>query len=291
MPYESWAISLGFSSGYAFHTPLGDLGFGGGINFGIGMKTYDADKYRPYLADMRDNNGNWRLGNKLIARSYLNDLDFWYNPGRGYYASQRFTWAGLLPLEYQQYVKSDSKIEAYLTLFNLPVFEGFNFKWIIGAHSGFQALMPKPGTPLLVSDDWLYIDGTFNARGWHNLYGMEGLTLWDNWLELRMPIFEQFLWLDGFLDAAAVRTSVGMVNMAGIATPGTPQEDPTHPDFSSLVWEDMAFSMGFGFRFTIPQFPFRFYFAKRFTYNGSDITWQTAPGSFDFVISITQPLF
>jgi outer membrane protein insertion porin family len=167
------------------------------------------------------------------------------------------------------------------------VVEGFNFKWVLGAHTGFHALVPKPGMAIKVVDDYLGIDGTFNARGWRSLYGQEGLTLWENWIELRMPIFEQFLWLDGFFDAAALRTGIGLLNVAGEDV----FEDSGSPDFSYLGWDNMAFSLGFGFRFAISQFPFRFYFAKRFTFDGDAVTWKTTGSNFDFVISITTPLY
>ena len=201
MPYQDWDIELGLTSGYTFRTVAGDLGFGGAVTFGVGMKDYDASRYRPASEDLRDYAGIWRLGNKLIERTTLNHLDLSYNPSKGYYLSERLTWAGILPepLEAQQYFKTESKIEAYATLFNIPVFENWNLKWVLGAHSGFQTLSAHPGAPLTVTDDWLYLDGTFNARGWKELYGFQGVGLWENWLELRMPIFEQYLWVDGFL--------------------------------------------------------------------------------------------
>jgi outer membrane protein insertion porin family len=105
-----------------------------------------------------------------------------------------------------------------------------------------------------------------------------------------MPIFEQFLWLDGFFDAAALQTQGGLVNMNGTASsPYVPYADSAQPDFTSLGWRNMAMSMGFGFRFAIQQFPFRFYFAKRFVFDGSNINWKTTNG-LDLVISITQAL-
>jgi outer membrane protein insertion porin family len=287
MPYEAWQFTLGFSTGYSFRTPLGDLGFGGGFSTGYGTKLYDPSRYRPASKALRDALGDWRLGNKFLVRGYLNNLDLWYNPGKGYYLSQRLTFAGLLGYEYQHYVKSETRFEAYATLFDIPVVEGFNFKWVLGAHTGFHALVPKPGMAIKVVDDYLGIDGTFNARGWRSLYGQEGLTLWENWIELRMPIFEQFLWLDGFFDAAALRTGIGLLNVAGEDV----FEDSGSPDFSYLGWDNMAFSLGFGFRFAISQFPFRFYFAKRFTFDGDAVTWKTTGSNFDFVISITTPLY
>jgi len=283
MPYSAWDISLSFSSGYKMRTPVGDLGFGGAISFGVGMKSYDAEGYRPASQDLRDNNGDWILENKLIARTYLNDLDLWYSPSSGYYLSQRFTWAGLLPLEPQQYLKTETKAEGYLTLFNIPVFEKWNWKMVLGAHSSFSAMVAKPWKELEITDDWLYLDGTFNARGWDNLYGFEGVSMWENWLELRMPILEQFVWVDGFIDAAAMRTKAGMVDM------DTLEVDDGHSNYGDMSWKDLALSVGFGFRFSLMQFPFKIYFAKRYVFDGEDLISKTDSG-FDLVISITQSL-
>ncbi len=290
MPYDSWDFTLGLSTGYATRTPVGDLGFGLGVSTSLASVTYDDAKYRPYLKEIRDARGVWKLGNKLSARVYLNELDLWYNPSRGYYLSQRGTWAGLLQGETQHYVRSDSRLDAFATLFNIPVFEGWNLKWVLGAHSSFSAIMPQPGSAAATvnTTDALRIDGTFVGRGWSSLYGTEGgRTLWENWIELRMPIFEQFIWLDGFLDAAALRTETGLVKIAG----GKGTIDTSKADFSSLAWDNLAMSVGFGFRFTLPQFPFRFYFAKRFAFDGANFDWQmNNGGALDFVISVSQPL-
>ena len=76
------------------------------------------------------------------------------------------------------------------------------------------------------------------------------------------------------------------------AVPGSdsPAVDTTKQYFTDMSWNDLAMSLGFGVRFSIQQFPFRFYFVKRFVYDGSTIQWKTAAGTFDLVISITQPL-
>jgi outer membrane protein insertion porin family len=287
MSYENWDIALGISTGYSMRTPVGDLGMGGALSFGIGMQGYDDTRYRPANAYLRQYNNAWRLGNKAIARAFVNNLDLSYNPSRGYYVSERLTLAGILPdpLESQQYFKMETKAEAYATLFNIPIFEKWNFKMVLGAHSGFSSLLKKPWAPLAVTNDWLSLDGTFNARGWNILYGLQGVGMWENWVELRMPIFEQFLWLDGFFDAAALQTQGGLVNMSH----ATPDSDLTKPTFSNLGWDNVAMSLGFGFRFAIQQFPFRFYFARRFVFDGSQPVWKTTSG-LDLVISITQPL-
>jgi len=282
MPYHSYSISLGFSSGYTMHIPIGDLGFGGALSFGVGMKSFE-EGYRPASKDLRENVGEWIPENTFIARAYLNNLDLWYSPSSGYYFSQKLTWEGLLPIDAQQYLRSDTKAEGFAKLFELPILETWSWKMVIGAHTGFSALMAKPWGELKVTDDWLYLDGTFNARGWKGLYGFEGDALWENWLELRMPVFEQFLWVDAFLDAAAMKTKGGMVNM------NTLDIDGDRGGFSDMGWENIAFSAGFGFRFSIMQFPFKFYFAKRFVFDGSDLINKSGDGM-DIVISITQTL-
>ncbi len=286
MPYEDWSASIGGSTGYSFRTEAGDVGINAGLSFGVTRWDYDSEKYRPYLRSMRKYAGQWLIDNKLTTRVYLNNLDLWYNPSSGYFAGQRLTWNGFFNFEYQHYIKSETKLEAYVTLFNIPVTDAWRFKWVLGAHSGFQALLAQPGRELGVVDDYISLDGTFNARGWKSLYGQDGVAFWENSLELRMPLIDQVLWLDGFLDVAAMQAKNGLMNMTG----ATPFVETAKPDFRSLGWENVAFSTGFGFRFAISQFPFRFYFLKRFTFDGSAVTWKTSGTGLDFVLSITQPL-
>ena len=283
MPYENWDFSLGFNLGYTLKTRAGDLGTSGGVSSGLGMVNYDESKYRPYEAEFRDTNQQWLLTNRIYARTYLNNLDYWYNPAQGYFASQRFTVTGFLPFERQHYIKSESRLDAYATLFTIPLSDTWKFKWVLMAHSGFQALLAEPWQSFKVTKDWVSLDGTFNVRGWKDLYGSKGTMLWENSVELRMPIIDQMLWMDLFVDGGAMKTSNGFVNM----TLNTPAAEGS----SNLSWDKFAFSTGLGFRFTIPQFPFRFYLVKRFTFDGSAITWKTTGANFDFVLSITQPLY
>ncbi|TXT41885.1 MAG: outer membrane protein, partial [Spirochaetes bacterium] len=243
-------------------------------------------KYRPYEKEFRATNDTWLLTNRIYGRAYLNTLDYWYNPAKGYYLGERLTFTGFLPFERQHYIKSDTKLEAFATLFSFPITETWNFKWVLMAHSGFQALLKAPWAPLEVTKDWVSLDGTFNARGWDELYGTKGVMLWENSLELRMPLVDQMVWLDLFVDAGAMKTQGGMIDMGG-----TPSVDLTKPSFFDAGWENFAFSTGLGIRFIVPQFPFRFYFVKKFSFDGTTIEWKTPGANFDFVLSITQPLF
>lgn len=292
MPYEYYSLALGASGGYSKHTLAGDLGFVVGFSSSLSQNKYDTTKYRPASKDMRETANEWLWTNKIPLRAYLNNLDLWYNPTRGYYASQRLTWAGLTSLDAQHYIRSDSRLDGYVTLFSLPVFEGWNFKWILGAHSALSAILPQSpnGVAEVLASDDVRIDGTFIGRGWSSLYSIEnGRTLWDNWLEIRMPILEQYFWLDGFLDVDALNTSSGMLKIGSDSA----YVDTSKTSFSDIGLDNLAMSVGFGFRFTIPQFPFRFYFAKRFSFSESGVFDPTPAGSsggLDFVISMSQSL-
>lgn len=125
----------------------------------------------------------------------------------------------------------------------------------------------------------LSTDGMFSARGWDPVGN--GEALWNNWVELRTPIAEQVLWLDGFFDAASV------------------WEDPAQ--IGTLGPSNMMFGLGAGLRFTIPQFPIRVYLAKRFAIDaqgrldmqqGTLFNYNDSPtGGLDFVFSIGPGLF
>jgi len=193
----------------------------------------------------------------VFGRVYLNRLDYWYNPGKGYFLSERLAYTGFLPIERQFYIRSDTKAEIYATLFSLPITDTWTLSPIIGVHSGVQALFAQPWNPLSVTKDWVYLDGTFNVRGWKSLYNAHGTLVWENWLELHLPVLPQVLSIDGFLDAGAMKTENGWLDMT---------LDSPSAAGNTLSWNNFAFSLGFGVRFIIPQFPFRFYFAKRFVF-------------------------
>ncbi|MCK7487360.1 MAG: outer membrane protein assembly factor [Bacillus subtilis] len=111
-----------------------------------------------------------------------------------------------------------------------------------------------------------------------------GNLLWENWVEIRMPLVQQFLAFDMFLDAVTVNTDSGLLSFSGGASGSL---DASKTSLFDLGFENLAFSLGAGFRFTIPQFPFRFYFAKRFFMNGAG-RFEWATEGLEFVISISQ---
>jgi len=287
MPYDNIDITLTGSLGYTHKSGKGDLGTSAGLSTGFGRSFYDADKYRPYEKELRETNNQWLWTNKLLGRVYFNSTDYWYNPSSGTFLSERLTITGLLPVERQHYIKSDTRADAYFKLFTIPFSESYKLDGILALHTGFQALLKSPwSSELQVTRDWISLDGTFNVRGWTNLYGSKGTMLWENSVELRLPVIPNVVALDMFFDAGAMLGQKGMIKMTG----DKPTVDTTKTNFS-LDWDNFAFSTGLGARFIIAQFPFRLYLVKRFTFDGATIDWKTQGLNFDFVLSITQPLY
>jgi outer membrane protein insertion porin family len=278
MAYDQWSLSLGFSTGYRFSTFLGNLGVGGGVRTGLVRNSYDAGLFRPFDYTLREGNNNWTPATSFSLSVSLDQRDIYYDPSQGYYGIQRFGYYGILPgnIEREHYIRSDTKAEGFITLFNLPLLDNFSFKAVFGIHSGLSFIFPQftYEVPLIEDANKLAVDGMFVGRGWTGERLNRGLALWENWAEIRIPLAPGILALDLFFDAVTKKE--------------TPQDF-----FATLHWDDMLYSFGGGFRFTIPQFPFRFSFAKRFKTENGQIKWQGGPigkgnspdSGIDFVIS------
>ena len=121
----------------------------------------------------------------------------------------------------------------------------------------------------------MYIDGMMIARGWNRLYDLK--VLWDNWIEFKIPLVEQYIWWDFFMSATA------------------PYEDIS--ELQTLKIDDFLFSLGGGARLAIPQLPIGMYLVKRFKILDGNIAWESRTGSLfpplnlDFVISFTLDIF
>ena len=193
----------------------------------------------------------------------IDDRDINYDPSKGWFASQRFTWYGLTPLETEFFLRTDTKLEKYFTLLKLPITETWDFKLIFMAYSGLSLQFPKPGTGIGDSSR-LYIDGMFNARGWTSIYNkVRGKAMWSNILELRMPLIPGILALDFFGDAAVI----------------TKEPD----ELQNVSLSDFYCSTGPGLRFTIPQFPLRLLFANTFRFDeDKNLEWDK---NWKFVLS------
>jgi outer membrane protein insertion porin family len=295
MKYDSWNISGALSSGYRYQVPVGWLGVRGGVSSTFRYITYDSEIYRPYELSVRNNLNTWNIINKISATAYLDGRDYFLNPTTGFQVSQGFTYAGGFLFGSRHFIRSDSTLEGFLTLLNLPVTESWSLMFILAAHSGLSLLLPQfayvdptggvnPSwnwSTVTDSTDKLYIDGMTTGRGWTQMYGTYGLGMWDNKVELRMPISKDVLWAVGFFDAVAL-----------YSTPG---------DMIPLSLDPFYFSFGFGIRFSIPQFPIRLYFSKGFQFKSGVFAWNpnetlslgsgANPFTFSFVLSLGGDVF
>ncbi|NBF41834.1 MAG: outer membrane protein assembly factor BamA [Spirochaetes bacterium] len=287
MQYTEWSMSLGANTGYRFPTQLGRVSVGTGLRTSLDYITYDQSLYRPFDPEVRDNFERWQFVNSWSANSALDTRDLVISPSSGYYLSQRATFTGGPLFGVRHFIRTDSKGQFFQTLWDFPVFSNWNWKMVLGLNSEISFIFPQfwvpeeyrdRPQPVATTSNLLFIDGMFNARGWDRR--VDGEALWYNWLEFRMPLAEQVIWWDQFFDAAALWQN--------------------RDDMGELGVENMLFSFGTGFRFTIPQFPIRIYLARRFTIEDGDIVWQTG-GLFnpdneqgrgmEFVFSIGTELF
>ncbi|HET6487031.1 MAG TPA: BamA/TamA family outer membrane protein, partial [Spirochaetia bacterium] len=161
----------------------------------------------------------------------------------------------------RDFIRTDSTVEGFLTLFDIPAFENWNLQFVLAAHSELSFILPQYAflngswgwQTITDQTDQVYIDGMNVGRGWGLMYGD---ALWDNKLELRMPIIKEAIWLVGFFDAAGIWDEPWKMGPGDIAT-----------TFTTMNLQQFYFSVGAGIRFSIPQFPIRLYLAWPFQIN------------------------
>lgn len=273
MDYTIWKISGGLDSGYRHFTPLGWLGVRGGLSTSLELIDYDPSLYRPFDPDVRFGQGTWLNVNKLAFTLYWDGRDYFLNPSKGYYLAQATTFALGFPVGSRQYIRTDSTLEGFYPLVNVQASDTWRFKIVLAAHSALSLILAEPWART-ITNDRLYIDGWNVARGWD--LERDKMALWDNRLELRIPISEQLVWGVLFMDAVAGYGSV--------------------KDLQNMSIDDFYFGFGGGIRFSIPQFPIRLYLAKRFKTNEGRVVWQDGDLPFfgtsvDFVISLGGDTF
>ena len=228
---------------------------------------YDEELYTTLDPGVNKNANRFGMKNSVYANLSLDNRDINYDPSTGWFASQRVAWYGLLPyVEHEFYARTDTKLESYLKLFDIPVAKGYwNFKAVLAAYTGITALFPVPGT-LFGDSSKTYIDGMFNGRGWTDIYNdVRGKAMLSNKVELRIPIFTGVIGLDGFFDAVAVTEEV--------------------EDLFKLTLDDFYFSFGPGLRFLVPQFPLHLLFANKFRVIDGQVEWDD---KWQFVLSFNM---
>jgi len=246
MQYEQWYISLGLSTGYRWTTFLGNLSVSGGMRFGIINNIYNNDLYRPFDPALRDGNNDWTWRNSFWIATSLDQRDVFYDPSKGYYLYNRIGLYGIFGNEKEYFIRNESKVQYYITLFDWAVTEKWNFKCVLAMNIGLSFIFDQPGrSQKIENSNKLAIDGMFVGRGW-NIYREKTLMLLDMWAELRIPVVPGILAFDFFFDAVG-------------------KED--HEGSRRIPLHEMYFGFGGGFRFTMPQFPIRLSLGKRFKFD------------------------
>lgn len=259
MTYDNYSITLGLTTGYSWFTSVGRFNITTGVNSSLNWVYYDPTVYRPFNSVIRYNlDHNPVPINQWILSGSWDTRDIVYSPTSGFYLKQAFTYTGGILPSARDYIRSDSRAEYYLTLLNIPVTDSYAFKVVADVRSFLSLIYPQFGqiAPIATSTDLLYIDGMTNALGWPRQ--INGEELWDNWLEFRIPILEQYLWWEFFGEGTAMWTMpVSVSQMVNL--------------------NSFLFGIGAGVRLVIPGLPIGLYVVKNFQVINGQLQW--APGS------------
>lgn len=268
MDYNQLSINLGTSVGRRWSPGYAIYSLTGGVRGELIKNFYDSSVYTPADSTLAAYQKNWGLQNSVWVAGSIDMRDLSYDPSKGWFTSQQFTWTGFIPgVEQEFFVRSDTKLEGYVTLLDWAVFESWHLKFVLAGLSSLSFLQPTPNSPIS-SVNKLYIDGMFTGRGWTSLYSTKkGNALWNNTVELRMPVAPGIFSLDFFFDAAVIKDTA-----AGF--------------FTELSSNDVYYSFGPGFRFSLPQFPLRMLLANTFQIIDGKTVWGNGKGpEWAFVLS------
>ena len=263
MNYHDWSVTLSSGLSRRWTPDYAILTLAGGIASSLQKNVFDENINIPNEAAISSYANRWGISNSIYGSFSVDNRDLNYDPSKGWFASQRFTWHGLIPgLEKEFYLRSDTKLEGYFKLFDVPVTDNWSFKMVFAAYTGFSTIIPVENG--INTKNAIYVDGLLNGRGWSDVYKeARGLAMLSNRLELRVPVVPGIIGIDGFWDAAAVTSRL--------------------EDINSLSLNDFYFSFGPGIRVLIPQLPLHLMFAWR--YRIEDGKHHFADTPFNFVLS------
>jgi outer membrane protein insertion porin family len=278
MPYNAWTISLGANTAYRWALPPGTLQLQGGLTNSWTLNDYNVNLYTPFDPVLRDGPGKFWPAFNLTGAVSLDKRDIYYNPSSGYFALERVGLQGLFPFEKEHYIRSQTALEYWLTLGDIKFTESYDLKFVLGAHTEFTFLLPHPWMPFAIQNtNRLSINGVFNGFGWTGEYATYGNAMWNNWIELRIPVVPNVLSLDAFFGADEVSDKAP--NIFG-----------NDPKYGTML-DRMRFSFGGGISFALAQLPLRFLFTGNFKIENGKVVW--GPGNMgkgaNFVFTINLP--
>lgn len=279
-------ISLSDSIARRWQLRWGDFTLAGGGSVSLLTNVYDGDAFIPTFSAIDEYHNRWNPKNSVFGQASFDGRDFYFNPSKGWFASQRLTWIGLLPKglisddfgETEFILRSTTTGEAYFPLVNTKLTEKFAFQLILAGISQFTTQHAFFGSAIS-STNKLSLDGMVFGRGWEisDKDIGNGDLLWNNSIELRYPFLTNALSFDIFFDASMVKnTAVGNLDISDASN-----------------W---FFSFGPGLRLLMQQLPIRVYLANNFTVNDG-FTWRKANGNvadsflsgWHFVLSFSSP--
>lgn len=254
MEYERWQLSADHSLAHRWTPNWAILTLSGGLTNSVANYIYDDKLYTPVDIGISRYANNWGFTNSIWTKWSMDGRDINYDPSKGWFFSEKIAWFGLTPIETDYYFRSDTKLEGYATLLDLPVSEKWSFKIVFAALTTLSFQAPAPGSS--VSDiHKLYVDGMFNGRGWTEIYSnVKGKAMLSQNLEIRIPLVPRMLALDGFFDAVAVKEDLGAM-------------------LSDVSLGDFYFSFGPDLRILMPQFPLRLLLANCFRIQNGNFKW------------------
>ena len=269
--YEGFSATLGTALGRRWTPRFAILSLTGGINNTLTKYIFDERSFVPVDSAISMFGNRVGLQNTFWTSFSMDDRDINYDPSKGWFVSQRFTFNGLIPkVEKEFFLSSDTKLELYFTLFNWQWSEKNSLKGIFAFYTDLTMLFPV-GDSVISDSNKPSIDGMFTGRGWAELYRSaetKGKILWNTQIEFRIPIVSGVVGVDFFHDAVVVKPEVNQL-------------------FNDLSIDDFYFSMGPGIRFLMQQFPLHLLFTWRYQVKDGKVLWggQQGYNPYQFVIS------
>ncbi len=260
--YHNWDISVSSGLSRRWTPDYAIITLAGGFSTSLQRNIFNENIFVPVDTGVSLYANRWGISNSIFGNFSVDNRDLSYDPTRGWFFSQRVSWYGLIPgLEKEFFARTDTKLEGYLKLFEIPFSEVWSLKLILAGYTGLSAVIPYSE---ISEGNNVYIDGMINGRGWTEIYrASKGMLMLSNRLELRIPLVPGIIGIDGFWDAAATK--------------------PKIQDINKFKMEDFYFSYGPGVRFLIPQLPLHLMFAWR--YRIIDGKPKFADEPFQFVLS------
>ena len=262
MNYESMSTTLSNVVSRRWTPDYAILKVSGGIANSLQNNEFDESAYVPVDTGISLYANRWGISNSIFGTFSVDNRDINYDPSKGWFFSQRLAWHGLIPgLENEFFARTDTKLEGYLKLCDIPFTDKWSLKLVFAAYTGLSCILPQTEVS---EGNLIYLDGMLNGRGWTDYYKkVKGMMMLSNKIELRMPIIPGIIGIDAFWDAAAIK--------------------PKYNDFTQLSIEDFYFSYGPGIRFLIPQLPLHLMFAWRYRIEDGQAKFDENP--FQFVLS------